>query len=322
MTATSSGGLPEPQPVPHEVTADEARDRVIVTAEALKDELARGESVSLLDVRWTLAARDGRPAFVAGHLPGAVYVDLDTELASPPSPEAGRHPLPTLEALRASAARWGVRAAQAVVVYDDAGGTSAARAWWLLRWGGVASVRILDGGLRAWVESGGELEQGEVTVPPGDVTLRGGRLPIIGIDEAAWWPKRGALLDARATERFSGAVEPVDVRAGRIPGAISAPATDCLTSEGRFRSAAELRERFAALGVARASYSAAYCGSGVTACHLIAALASIGQPAVLYPGSWSQWAADPQRPAATGPAPAVGSGSDDGAGGPAAGDQP
>jgi thiosulfate/3-mercaptopyruvate sulfurtransferase len=320
VTVTSNGRVPGPHPAPHEMTADEARDRVIVTAEALMTELARGEAPALLDVRWTLAARDGRPSFVAGHLPGAVYVDLDTELASPPSPEAGRHPLPTLDALRASAVRWGLRAGQKVVVYDDAGGTSAARAWWLLRWGGVSSVRILDGGLRAWIEAGGGLERGEVAVPPGDVTLTGGRLPIIGIDEVAWWPKRGALLDARAGERFRGEVEPVDARAGRIPGSISAPATENLTPDGRFRSAAELRERFTALGVARASYSAAYCGSGVTACHLIAALASIGQPAVLYPGSWSQWAADPERPIATGPAPAVGSAGDE-VGASEAGDQ-
>lgn len=303
MTAMSKGSATEGPGRP-DPSGDEARARVIVTAEALSQELARGEAVALLDVRWTLAAPDGRPAFVTGHLPGAVFVDLGTELASPPSPEQGRHPLPTLEDLRASARRWGLRAGQPVVVYDDAGGTSAARAWWLLRWGGVASVRILDGGLRAWVEAGGELEAGEVAPPPGDVTLPGGRLPIIHIDEAAWWPKRGALLDARAGERFNGEVEPVDPRAGHIPGAISAPTMNSLTPDGRFRPAAELRQRFSDLGVARASYSAAYCGSGVTACHLIATLASIGQPAALYPGSWSQWAADPERPIATGSAAA------------------
>jgi thiosulfate/3-mercaptopyruvate sulfurtransferase len=253
-------------------------------------------------VRWTLAAPDGRPAYAAGHLPGAVYVDLDTELAAPPSPELGRHPLPSLEELVAAARRWGVREGQPVVVYDDAGGTTAARAWWLLRWGGVASVRIVDGGLQAWIEAGGDLEMGEsVPVEPGDVTLVGRRLPVIDIDEASWWPLRGTLLDARAPERFRGEVELVDARAGHIPGAVSAPAVDNLTPEGRFRPASELWETFGHLGVTRASYSAVYCGSGVSACHVIAALASIGQPAVLYPGSWSQWAADPSRPIETGP---------------------
>lgn len=282
--------------------ADAARARVIVTVDALREELAGPQPPALLDVRWTLPQPDGRAAFAAGHLPGAVYVDLDSELAAPPSRTAGRHPLPTLDALRTAARSWGLRDAAPVVVYDDVGGMSAARAWWLLRWGGVRSVRILDGGLPAWVAAGGALERGRPPVPPGDVVLVGGRLPYVTIDEAGTWPMRSALLDARAVERFRGTVEPVDARAGHIPGAISAPTADNLRPDGTFRSAAELRERFSALGVARASYTAVYCGSGVNACHEIAALASIGQPAVLYPGSWSQWAADPGRPVATGDA--------------------
>lgn len=293
-THTGPGLEPDPD-------GDPMRERVLVTAEALRTELASERPPALLDVRWTLAVPDGRPAFVAGHVPGAVYVDLDTELAAPPSPELGRHPLPGLEALRVSAVRWGLRMGQPVVAYDDAGGTSAARAWWLLRWAGVRSVRLLDGGLAAWRAAGGPIETGDVTPEPGDVELVGGRLPVIKIDEASWWPERGALLDARAAERFRGEWEPVDARAGHIPGAVSAPTSENLLPDGRFRPAVELRERFAGLGVARASYSAVYCGSGVTACHEIAALASIGHPAVLYPGSWSQWAADPARPVATGP---------------------
>ncbi len=280
--------------------ADPARDRVFVTPEVLDEDLAGGEPPALLDVRWSLGHPDGRAAHLAAHLPGAVYVDLEQELAGPPGPGVGRHPLPELDVLRHAAQRWGLDKGRPVVVYDDAGGTSAARAWWLLRWGGVASVRILDGGLGAWVASGGSLEQGKVEPPRGDVELVGGRLPIIHLDEAEWWPNRSALLDARAPERFRGEVEPVDARAGHIPGAISCPTAENLTAEGRLRSAVELRARFDGLGVQRASYSAAYCGSGVTACHLIAVLASIGQPAVLYPGSWSQWAADPSRPVATG----------------------
>lgn len=289
MTRDHSAGEPDP-----------ARQRIFVTPEALLAEVAAGAGPSLLDVRWTLDTPDGRPAYREGHLPGAAYVDLEADLAGPPSPEAGRHPLPDLETLMAAARRWGLRRGQPVVVYDHVGGMSAARAWWLLRWGGVASVRILDGGIQAWVAVGGPLETGEPEREPGDVVLTGRRLPVIHIDEAAWWPNRSALLDARAPERFRGEVEPVDARAGHVPGAINAPTADNLTPDGRVRPAAELRDRFAALGVARASYSAAYCGSGVTACHLIAVLASIGLPAVLYPGSWSQWAADPARPVETG----------------------
>lgn len=281
--------------------AERIRARVIVTPEALLEELDAGDGPTLLDVRWSLARPDGRPAFREGHLPGAVFVDLETELAAPPSPQEGRHPLPGLERLQAAAVRWGLREGRPVVVYDDVGGTSAARAWWLLRWGGVSSVRILDGGFPAWVAAGGPVETGWAETAAGDVRLVGRRLPVIQIDEAAWWPNRSALLDARAAERYRGEVEPVDPRAGHIPGAISAPTTDNLGPDGRFLPPETLRARFADLRVARASYSAVYCGSGVTACHLVAVLASIGQSAVLYPGSWSQWSADPSRPIATGP---------------------
>jgi thiosulfate/3-mercaptopyruvate sulfurtransferase len=276
------------------------RGRVLVTAQALREELASTGPPAVLDVRWTLAEPDGRAAHSAGHLPGAVYVDLETELAGPPTAEDGRHPLPSLDVLVEAARRWGLRRGQAVVAYDDAGGTTAARAWWVLRWAGVRSVRLLDGGLRAWLAAGGSIETGPVTPAPGDVTLSGKMLPVIKTDEVAWWPERGALLDARASERYRGEVEPIDPRAGHIPGAVSAPTDENLTPDGRFRSADELRARFEGLGVARASYSAVYCGSGVTACHEIVAMASVGLPAVLYPGSWSQWSADPSRPVATG----------------------
>lgn len=294
MSAPTTHGLE-----PH--GGDPVRERVLVTAEALRAELASPAPPALLDVRWTLAVPDGRPAHAAGHLPGAAYVDLERELAAPPSPQDGRHPMPELEPLVAAARRWGLRRGQAVVVYDHVGGLSAARAWWLLRWAGVRSVRLLDGGLQAWVAAGGPLETGAVTPVPGDVELTGRMLPYIKIDEASWWPQRGSLLDARAPERYRGEVEPIDPRAGHIPGAVSAPTTENLTPDGRFRPAAELRERFQRLGLAKASYSAVYCGSGVNACHEIAALTSIGLPAVLYPGSWSQWSADPDRPVATGP---------------------
>lgn len=273
---------------------------VLVTAADLARELAGPTPPRLLDVRWALGGPPGIESYQAGHLPGAVYVDLDTELAAPPSAAAGRHPLPEVEDLQAAARGWGLRGGEPVVVYDDSGATSAARAWWLLRWAGVADVRILDGGLRAWVEEGGELATGVVRPEPGDVTLTGGQLPTLDADEAGRWAGEGVLLDARAAERFRGEVEPVDPRAGHIPGAVSAPTGDNLGPDGRFRSVDDLTARFAALGVPEGGEVAVYCGSGVTAAHQAAALVMAGRTPVLYPGSWSQWSSDPDRPVAVG----------------------
>jgi thiosulfate/3-mercaptopyruvate sulfurtransferase len=275
---------------------DETRAAVLVDAVTLAAALAGDEPPVLLDVRWALGRTDGHEQYLAGHLPGAVYVDLDTELAAPPSAHAGRHPLPDVAALEAAARRWGVREGAAVVAYDASGGTSAARAWWLLRWAGVRDVRLLDGGLAAWTGAGLSLEPGDVTPEPGDVVLTAGALPTIDADDAAAWD--GALLDARAGERYRGEVEPVDPRAGHIPGAVSAPTADNLDDDGAFLPADRLRERFRALGAAAGAPVAVYCGSGVTAAHEVAALASIGVEASLYPGSWSQWSNDPERPVA------------------------
>ena len=265
------------------------------------DLLAAGGRVVLLDVRWALGDDQGREKYLAGHLPGAVFVDLETELAAPPSAAEGRHLLSSVQRLQFAARRWGIRDGDAVVAYDATGGLAAARAWWLLRWGGMADVRLLDGGLDAWVRAGGSLESGDVVPAPGDVTLHGGGMPVLSIDEAAALPASGGvLLDARAGERYRGEVEPVDPRAGHVPGAVSAPTTENLTADGTFRAADELTARFARLGVGPGPAVGVYCGSGVTAAHEVAALAAVGIEAALWPGSWSQWSADPGRRAATG----------------------
>jgi len=256
------------------------------------------EDAVLLDVRWQLGRTDGREQYRAGHLPGAVFVDLETELAAHGSPAEGRHPLPSLQALQSAARRWGIDPGSRVVVYDATGGLAAARAWWLLRWGGVPDVSILDGGLAAWT---GDLETGDVVPTPGTVTLAGDGMPVLTADQAAALPTSGGvLLDARAGERYRGEVEPVDPKAGHVPGAVSAPSTDNLDG-GWFRTAAVLAERFAALGVRPGATVGVYCGSGVTAAHEVAALAEAGIEAALWPGSWSQWSNDPTRPVATGP---------------------
>ncbi len=254
----------------------------------------------LLDVRWALGDHRGRERYLDGHLPGAVYVDLETELADPPSTAEGRHPLPSLQRLQEAARRWGIGANDRVVAYDATGGLAAARAWWLLRWAGLTDVRLLDGALDAWLRAGGPLESGDVVPEPGDVVLSGGPLPVLSIDEAAALPSSWVLLDARAGERYRGEVEPVDPRAGHVPGAVSAPTTENLAADGTFRSATELRARFATLGVEPGTTVGVYCGSGVTAAHEVVALAAAGIEAALWPGSWSQWSADPARPAATG----------------------
>src|SRR5690606_19305270 len=173
----------------------------------------------LLDVRWRLGHPDGRPDWLAGHIPGAAYVDLERELSAPGRPEEGRHPLPTTEALQRAARGWGLKQGEPVVVYDGGEGLAAARAWWMLRHGGL-DVRVLDGGLRAWVAAGGELETGEVVPEPGDVVLGNIDGDSLTIDEAAAFPASGVMLDVRAPERYRGEIEPIDPVAGHIPGAV------------------------------------------------------------------------------------------------------
>jgi thiosulfate/3-mercaptopyruvate sulfurtransferase len=275
-----------------------SRTDVLVTATDLRTRVEAGEPVVLLDVRWVLGDPHGREHHAAGHLPGAVFVDLHHELAGEPGPAAGRHPLPEIADLQAAARRWGVRAGSRVVAYDDSGSMAAARAWWLLRWAGVTDVHLLDGGLGAWVRAGGPVEAGDVVPEPGDVELSPGHLPVLDADGAAALAVTGVLLDARAGERYRGETEPIDPRAGHVPGALSAPTADNLTVAGEIRPTDELRARFAGLGADRADVGV-YCGSGVTAAHEVAALAVAGIDAALYVGSWSQWSSDPDRPVAT-----------------------
>ncbi|MCH6163060.1 sulfurtransferase [Streptomyces marispadix] len=276
----------------------------ITSASALADQLARGEAPVLLDVRWQLGGPNGRADYESGHLPGAVYVDLDSELAGPPG-ESGRHPLPEQVVFGAAMRRAGVSGDRPVVVYDGGQGWAAARAWWLLRWSGHPDVRVLDGGLAAW---DGPLETGEVTPEPGDFTPRPGAMRVLDASSAAALARRGVLLDARAGERYRGEVEPIDPVGGHIPGAVSAPTALNVADTGEggaplLRPPDELRARFRELGVTDETEVGVYCGSGVSAAHEVLALAQAGVEAALYVGSWSEWSADPERPVATGPQP-------------------
>lgn len=273
----------------------------LITPQDLAAALAADAPPRLLDVRWRLDAPDGRPAYLEGHLPGAVYVPLDDELADRSDPSAGRHPLPTQDQLQEAAHRWGLTTGDTVVVYDDAQSVSAARAWWLLTRAGV-DVRVLDGGLRGWIDAGLLLESGDVVPARGDIELAPVSDGWIDIEEAAAWPAQGVLVDVRAPERYSGDTEPMDPVAGHIPGAVNLPTTT-FTESGRLRSADEIRTAFESVGVEEGSRVAAYCGSGVAATHTALAGAVAGIDVVIFPGSWSQWSRSTDRLVATGPDP-------------------
>ncbi|MEA2312970.1 MAG: thiosulfate/3-mercaptopyruvate sulfurtransferase [Solirubrobacteraceae bacterium] len=261
----------------------------------------RGEVV-VADVRWYLDGRSGRAAYDAGHLPGAVFVDLDACLAAPASPAAGRHPLPEPAVFARGMQAAGIGDRDAVVAYDDAGGTVAGRLVWMLRALGHGAA-LLDGGIGAW--------EGELSTGPAESAA-----PATGAVRftPAPWPRErlasagdaassaNVVLDARAGARYRGETEPVDPRAGHIPGARSLPATENLDAQGRFLEREQLRARLLAAGAGGGADVIAYCGSGVNACHTLLALEHAGlPPGRLYAGSWSQWSSDPEREAATGP---------------------
>jgi thiosulfate/3-mercaptopyruvate sulfurtransferase len=256
---------------------------------------------SLTDVTTLAAALTGPRA--------PVLLDVRWRLTGPPGP-GGRHPLPAAGQFQDAMRRAGVRDGWPVVLYDEADSTASARAWWLLRYFGHDQVHVLDGGYQAWLAAGQPVEAGPGPGPAPDApdafTARPGHLPLLTAATAAALARDGVLLDARAAERYQGAVEPVDPVAGHIPGAVSAPTTANVTPAGRFRDPAALRARFALLGVRAdpgAPPAGAYCGSGVTAAHEVLALQVAGIPAALYVGSWSDWITDPARPVATGTDP-------------------
>lgn len=267
---------------------------VLMSVAELNDRMNSGARTVLLDVRWALGDPCGHEHYLAGHIPGAVYVDMDTELATHGEPREGRHPLPAEENFAASVHRWGINAQDTVVVYDDAGATAAARAWWLLGYAGLPEIHLLDGGLAAWRAAHLPLAQGEEKAVPGDAVVRFGKKGTTDADGAAGWD--GILLDARAGERYRGEAELIDPKAGHIPGALSAPTSENLAADKTFLPAEELRARFVALGLAPETAVAVYCGSGVSAAHQIAALEIAGFSAALYPGSWSAWSNQPERP--------------------------
>lgn len=256
--------------------------------------------VTLLDVRWQLGGPPGHEEFLRGHVPGAAYVDLESDLADPPG-AGGRHPLPDVARFQAAMRRCSVRDGTPVVVYDAVGGTSAARCWWLLRYHGQQDVMVLDGGWAAWVADIGKVEEGPTEAEPGDFTARPGGMKVLDADGAARVAKEGVLVDARARERFRGETEPIDPVAGHIPGAVNVPTAANLDEPGgRFKTARLLTPVYEHAGVRPGREIGVYCGSGVTAAHDVLALEALGIEAALYPGSWSEWVYSGDRPVATG----------------------
>ncbi|HWF28431.1 MAG TPA: sulfurtransferase [Mycobacterium sp.] len=282
----------------------EARDRVLITVTELADLIEAGDPLTVLDVRWRLDEPDGRPAYLGGHIPGAVYVSLEDELSDHTIAGRGRHPLPSGRNLEPAAHRWGIRADSSVVVYDDWNRAGSARAWWVLTAAGLPNVWILDGGLSAWRAAGHRLETGPVEPQPGNVAvlhddLYAGSRPILTAEQSG--ARSVTLLDARAPERFRGDVEPLDPVAGHIPGAKNLPSTAVLAADGTFIGEYALAQLLSDRGIDRDGTLGAYCGSGVTASVTVAALAAMGREAALFPGSWSEWCSDPNRAVSRGP---------------------
>jgi thiosulfate/3-mercaptopyruvate sulfurtransferase len=265
----------------------------LVEADWLRDNIS-DENVRLIDFRWYLLGRNGRDEYMHGHIPGAVFVDMASVTGEGP----GRHPLPTAAQFEKEMRKAGISAETRVVVYDDDGGSVAARLWFMLGWFRHEAQAVLNGGLQAW---GSPLERDVPHVEPGDFTAREPDQSRVLDFSAARQLKGVPLLDARVPERYRGDLEPVDPKAGHIPGALNAPWKENLGPDGRFKSPAELRKRYDELGAAQGAV--AYCGSGVTACHDVLAMEAAGLPNVrLYAGSWSDWSSR-EAPVATGPKP-------------------
>lgn len=266
----------------------------LIAAEELHDNLS---NVLVFDCRAALGdTAKGRQDFEAGHIQGAVHADLDVDLSSAPG-DGGRHPLPDRGAITSRFCDWGIQQGSRLVCYDQNNGAFAGRFWWLARWLGHEHVQVLDGGLDEWLASGFSTETIETPRTKSDFQAAE---PLTRVCSASDLTQESHLIDARDEARFRGEHEPIDPVAGHIPGAVCAPFSANLDN-GKFRSPEALTERFKTLGFDQHHNIVCYCGSGVSAIHNILALLIAGYPEpVLYPGSWSEWIRDPQRPIATG----------------------
>jgi thiosulfate/3-mercaptopyruvate sulfurtransferase len=279
-------------------------DDVLISPAELAELLDSAQPPVVADVRWTVSGPPGERDFEASHIPSAVWVDLETQLAGPPG-VGGRHPLPSVAVFQQAMRDIGVGQDSLVVAYDAASSQAASRLWWLLTDAGHHHVRVLNGGLAAWRAAGLPTVSGPGAPPPrGDFIAHPGQRPQVNASEIAVLlgrPEARTLVDVRAAERYSGQREPIDPVAGHIPGAINVPATANLQVDGRFLPPAEITRLYAEAG--GREDSVLYCGSGITAAQSLLALESAGLTAAIYPGSWSDWISDPNRPIATGTDP-------------------
>jgi thiosulfate/3-mercaptopyruvate sulfurtransferase len=277
---------------------NDPRSKTLITVDELARLMDAGTAVVLLDVIDEQgAAPDDRPK-----IPSALSVHLATDFSGKATPAAGRRPLPDESDLQTKARAWGICSDSIVVAYDNSGGAQASRAWWTLRWAGLANVRVLDGGYAAWVATNRPSSNHVATraARAGDVVLTAGCMPTISGEEAADLARRSGLLDARPRAAYVG--DPANPGTGHIPGAIHAPAGDNI-ADGKFKPNDELHARFCSLGADGSTKIGVYCGSGNAAAHAVAAMCAVGLEPALYVGSWSAWSADPSRPVATGPEP-------------------
>lgn len=299
------------KPTPPHCGYDGTLSDPMISVASLATAMEGASAPVILDVQWVLGKPGaGADQYRAAHLPDARFCDLDTVLAGEVRATGGRHPLPDPAQLQRDLRALGVRADLPVAVYDAGDGYAAARAWWVLTWAGISDVRVLDGGLRSWTEAGHPTAPGDVTEIHGDIEVRPGALPTIEAEDvAAFVQNGGTLLDARSPERYRGEHEPVDPEAGHIPGARNLPTTAVVDNIGRYLDSAAMQKRLDAVrasasvdsvdsGTNQQDSAAVYCGSGVTATHVILGLRRLGIYAALYPGSWSDWITDPDRPRA------------------------
>jgi len=285
-------------------TASPPRFTTLIAPEALARE--RGPAWAVVDCRYDLKDPAwGHGEYLAAHVPGAVYASLSHDLAAAPTGRNGRHPLPSPEAMRAAFGRLGIGPGTQVVAYDQGNGMFAARLWWMLRYMGHDAVAVLDGGWARWLRESRPVESGAVTPAPARFAgePRAGWLRTAAEVEATLGDPATRLVDARSPDRFAGENETIDPVGGHIPGAVDHHYQDNVGADGTFLPADALRARFAAtLGGHAPGNVVCYCGSGVTACHNLLAMAHAGlEGAALFAGSWSEWSADPSRPVATGP---------------------
>jgi thiosulfate/3-mercaptopyruvate sulfurtransferase len=283
--------------------ADAQRASVLLTPSELQGLRDGGADVAVLAVH-SVNPYTGQVSFDGRRIPGAIDTQAYRDFQAATSPQGGQRPLPDILALQEKARLWGLRKESTIVVYDGDRSMTAARAWWVLKWAGFTDVRVLDGAFPAWLASGLPVSKESVATHPSDVSLTPGHMPELDADKALNMARDGVLLDARIKPNYiGGPVEPGAPARGHIPHAISSPAHDNLTDYGTFTDSQTLKEMYGALGVDGIVDVGVYCGAGMSAAHTVLALAAIGITAALYPGSWSAWVSDPDRPVVVGGRP-------------------